>query len=119
MASQNDLVTSIEVEVGAGTVRFVLHLTNPTAQPIRLEFASSQRYDFEVQTPAGGEVWRWSADQMFGQMLSEESIAAGSSREFTVTWQPGNRTGAFVAVGRVTASNRKVEQRAAFEIQKR
>lgn len=119
VASQNDLVTSIEVEVGAGTVRFVLHLTNSTNQPIRLEFPSSQRYDFVVRTPDGAEVWRWSADQMFAQMLSEESIPPGGSREFTAPWQPGTRAGAFVAVGRVTANNRKIEQQAVFEIQKR
>lgn len=119
MASQNDLVTSIEVEVGADTVRFVLHLTNSTAGPIRLEFPSAQRYDFVVRTPANAEVWRWSADQMFAQMISEESIPAGGSRQFMATWQPGSRTGAFVAEGRVTARNRAIEQRSAFEIQKR
>jgi len=116
VAAQNDLVTSLEVEVGAGTVRFVLHLTNTSAQPIRLEFPAAQRYDFAVQTPAGSDVWRWSADKMFAQMLGEETIPAGGSREFTATWQPGTHSGLFVAIGRVTASNRQIEQRASFEI---
>ncbi len=115
MASQNDLVTALEVEVGAGVVRFVLHLTNPTTQPLVLEFASAQRYDFEVRTPAGQTVWRWSTDQVFAQMLGQETIASGASRDYSATWQPGEHKGMFVAVGRVTASNRAIEQHATFE----
>ena len=112
----NDLTTSIEVETGRDTINFVLHLTNSGTQPLVLEFNSAQRYDFEVRTPAGAEVWRWSSDRLFGQMMGSETIPAGDSREFRESWVPGGRTGMFVAIGRVVASNRPVEQRANFEI---
>jgi hypothetical protein len=117
-AALSDLITSLEVEVGANEVRFVLHVTNPTNQPIRLEFPSAQRYDFTVQTAAGESVWTWSADQMFAQVLGEATIPAGGSQDYTASWLPSGRTGVFQAIGRVTASNRKIEQRTTFEIRK-
>ena len=112
----NDLTTSLEVEVVRDTVNFVLHLTNSGTQPLVLEFNSAQRYDFEVRTPAGAEVWRWSGDRMFGQVMGSETIPAGDSREFRDSWAAGGRKGAFVAVGRIVASNRPIEQRTNFEI---
>lgn len=111
-----DLTTSLEVETGRDTVNFVLHLTNSGTQPLVLEFNSTQRYDFEVRTPAGAEVWRWSSDRMFGQAMGSETIPAGDSREFRDSWAAGGRKGAFVAVGRVVARNRPIEQRTNFEI---
>jgi hypothetical protein len=119
MPAAADLSTSMEVEVADGTVRFVLHVTNSSAQPITLEFANAQRYDFEVEDASAGLLWRWSDGQMFAQMLGEEVIPAGSTRDYTASWQYGNRVGRFYAHGRVTASNRKIVQRTEFEIQKR
>jgi hypothetical protein len=114
--AETDLGKSLEVEVGADSVRFVFHLTNSGTQPLVLEFNSSARYDFEVRTPSGGEVWRWSADQMFAQVLGSDTLAPGQTRRYSAAWQPGNRMGSFVAVGRVLASNQALEQRSEFEI---
>ena len=119
VAAENDLATSLQIEVGATAVRFVLHVTNPSTQPVTLEFASAQRYDFVVQTMAGAEVWRWSADQMFAQMLGEDTLAPGASRDYSETWQPGARSGVFVAIGKLTAMKHRAEQHATFEIPKR
>lgn len=54
----------------------VLSLTvlNPTGRPITLEFSSAQRYDFVIEQVGGGEVWRWGADQMFAQMIGEQTV---------------------------------------------
>jgi hypothetical protein len=84
-----------------------------------LEFTSAARYDFEVRTPTGAEVWRWVAGQMFAQVLGADTVAAGATRKYSAVWAPGYRAGPFVAIGRVLASNHAVEQRAEFEIQKR
>ncbi|MGQ0561146.1 MAG: BsuPI-related putative proteinase inhibitor [Gemmatimonadota bacterium] len=112
----SEIPISLEVDVGRDSVRFALHLTNAGTQPLVLEFNTSQRYDFEVRTPAGAKVWQWSADQMFGQALGSETIPAGASRVYRASWAPQGRTGAFVAVGRVVARNQPIEQRAEFEI---
>ena len=113
---QSDLGKSLEVEIRTDTVRFVFHSTNSGTQPLVLLFNSSARYDFEVRTPTGTEVWRWSADQMFAQVLGSDTLAPGQSRRYNASWAPGNKTGAFVAIGRVLASNQVLEQRSEFEI---
>jgi hypothetical protein len=114
-----DMNTSLSVDVGRDSVGFALHLTNSGTQPLLLEFNSMQRYDFQVQDASGTTVWTWSADKMFGQMMGSETIAAGESREYRASWAPGNRTGTFVAVGRVVAMNKPIEQRTQFEIRAR
>lgn len=118
MNSAVKLASSVEVEVGANTVRLVLHVTNPSNQPVTLEFASGQRYDFVVRTAAGEEVWRWSADQMFTQALGSQTINPGATVDFTETWNHGGRTGSFEAVASLKATNLSVEERAAFAIRK-
>lgn len=114
-----DIVTSIEAEVRADSVHFALHVTNPGTQPVTLEFNTAARYDFEVRTPDGAEVWRWSADQMSAQVLGTEPIAPGETLRYRASWAPAGRSGSFVAIGRVLATNRQIEQRADFEIPKR
>lgn len=115
----NDLSTSLEVDVGRDSVVLALHLTNSGTQPLVLEFNSMQRYDFQVQNASGETVWTWSADKLFGQMMGTETIGAGESREYRASWAAGGRTGTFVAVGRVVAMNKPIEQRTQFEIRAR
>lgn len=110
------LATSVEVEVGANTVRMVLHVTNPSNQPVVLEFSSGQRYDFAVRMVGGAEVWRWSADQMFTQALGTQTIGPGATVDFTETWNHGGRTGSFEALASLKATNFAIEERAAFSI---
>jgi hypothetical protein len=112
----DSLATSLEVEVRPGSVRFVLHVTNSTSQPVALEFTSGQRYDFEVVDANGAKVWQWSADRMFAQVLGTESVAPGGSLKYEAEWRPDRGSGTFTAVGRVSATNRQLEQRARFEL---
>ena len=116
--TQSDVGTSLEVDVGRDSVGFALHVTNSGTQPLVLEFNNAQRYDFEVQTAAGQRIWRWSDDMGFAAALGSETIGAGESREYRESWAPGNRTGTFVAVGRVVAGNKPIEQRTQFEIKR-
>jgi hypothetical protein len=118
VSAQPDVVSSIQVGVGRSVVNFVLHVTNTSSQPVALEFPTSQRYDFIVQS-GGAEVWRWSAGQMFSQLVSEETLKPGETRDFTAKLKIGNRSGRFSVVARLTASNRSIEQHADFEIPKR
>jgi hypothetical protein len=114
-----DLVTSIEAEVRGDSVYFGLHVTNPGIEPLTLEFNTAARYDFEVRTPDGAEVWRWSSDQMSAQVLGSEPIAPGETLRYRASWAPAGGSGSFVVIGRVLATNRQIEQRADFEIPKR
>lgn len=114
----NDVGTSLEVDVGRDSVALALHVTNSGTQPLVLEFTSTQRYDFQVQTASGETVWTWSMDKMFGQMMGSETIGAGESRAYRASWVPGTQRGTFVAVGRVVAMNKPIEQRTQFEIKR-
>jgi len=115
-AAGGALATSLEVLIGERAVRLVLHVTNPTREPVRLEFTSGQRYDFVVRTAAGADVWRWSADRMFMQALAAETLAPGASLRYEAEWDAGGRTGSFEAVGTVVSTNHRVEQKTRFEL---
>jgi hypothetical protein len=110
------LASSVQVEVGGNTVRLVLHVTNPTNQPVALEFSSGQRYDFAIRTAAGQDVWTWSADKSFIQALGTETIAPAGTLNYSEVWEPGNRRGSFVAIARLTSTNHSIREEAAFQI---
>ena len=110
------LATSVGVEVDANTARMVLHVTNPSDQPVILEFANAQRYDFVVRTPEGAEVWRWSADRMFAQARGSETLAPGGTLQFSESWNFGERRGSYVVVAQLKATDHSVEESAPFQI---
>ena len=85
--------------VGA-PLQMTLTLLNRGGQPARLLFASSQRYDFLARDDAGNEVWRWSADKLFAQVLGEETLAPGGTLTFEETWNQRDNRGLQVAPGR-------------------
>jgi hypothetical protein len=111
-----DVVTSLEVKVGRDSVELILHATNPTSQAVSLQFSSGQRYDFMVLDGQGREVWRWSADKMFTQALGTEVLAPGQGLQYRAVWPSAGRNGQFVAVARITALERRLEQRTEFEV---
>jgi hypothetical protein len=61
-------------------IQLTLEVVNHGAQPVTLRFPTAQRYDVVVREPQGRQVWRWSADQMFAQVLGEETLAAAGGR---------------------------------------
>lgn len=116
--AMNRLASSVEVEVGANNVRLVLHVTNPTNRPVTLEFSSAQRYDFAVRSPDGQEIWRWSKDMGFAAALGSQVVAPGETVRFTETWQPGGRTGTFVAVAELTSTNHRLREELEFQVRR-
>jgi hypothetical protein len=114
--SPAELGSSLNVRVVEDSVHFEVHITNTTSSPIALEFASAQRYDFEVSRPDGDRVWRWSDDMMFGQALGRESLAPGETRRYMAAWAAAGREGEYVATARVVSSNYPVELRTGFRL---
>jgi hypothetical protein len=112
------LATSVEVEVGANNVRMVLHVTNPTNQPVTLEFSSAQKYDFAVLSSDGREVWRWSKDMGFAAALTSQTIPAGATATFSESWQPGTRSGSFTAIAELTSTSHRLAERTEFQIRR-
>jgi hypothetical protein len=111
-----ELGSTMTAMVAGDSVRFELHITNVTSEPVSLEFASSQRYDFEVADGEGVRVWRWSDDMMFAQALGTDVLAPGESRRYGAAWRPDAAGGVVVASGRLVALNYPIELRAMVEL---
>jgi hypothetical protein len=68
------------VEVG-DTHAARLVVRNAGARTARLEFPSSQRYDFVVRQE-GREVWRWSDGRAFLTVIVEDSLAPRATQSY-------------------------------------
>lgn len=109
------LTTSQTVYAAGGPVDLALKITNRGSDPVTLQFSTSQRYDFLVLDAADDTVWRWSADKMFMQVLGQEQLGPGESRDFREHVAVALPPGEYAAVGRVTA-RRVLEARRTFEV---
>ena len=112
----SDVAASMEVKLQGDEVRFLLHVTNTGDRPLEFTFPSSQRFEFVVQDEDGDEVWRWSEGMAFLQAISHATLAPGETWNFDAAWEPGNRTGRYQVVGKVTASGHDVQQTSGFEL---
>ncbi|CAN5664810.1 hypothetical protein BH23GEM6_BH23GEM6_20430 [soil metagenome] len=105
------LLPSLQASAVGDTVFFVFQVTNTSTEPVELHFRSGQTYDFAVMD-GDRTVWRWSDDQMFTQALRQEVLAPGATLRFEESWRPpAGLQQPYVAVGRLVAENRPVEQR--------
>ena len=108
---QLTLHTDRESYVPGQPVQLRLELFNDRAEPVRLTFSSSMRFDFEVLWE-DQLLWRWSADRLFAQMLTEEMLAPGERRTFETTWDgrimggEEAKPGEYLARGILTVSGR-------------
>ena len=115
-AADEEMASSLQVRVSGNSVRMDLYVTNSTSADMPLEYPTAQRYDFEVQTPSGERLWRWSDGRMFAQVAGTEALGAGQTLQHGAAWDGGSRRGRYVAVARLTAANRSVERRAFFDV---
>lgn len=110
------LVSSFNVEVRSDTVRFSLRVSNATLAPLVLDFATGQRFDFEVRGGGGELVWQWSADRAFTQALQSDTLEAGAVLSYDAVWQAGVPAGAYTATARLLAREHPVELVTRFEL---
>lgn len=83
-------------------IELILEVVNHGAQPITLRFSSAQRYDVVVQAVQGHEVWRWSSDRAFAQVLGEETLAAGRNLTYRISVREPLPPGRYLIVGIMT-----------------
>lgn len=114
-AGAPELVPTLRVRVSDDTVRLELAVANADTAPVHVTFGSSQRYDFVVLDEGGVELWRWSADRMFAQALSEDVVPAGAVLEYHEEW-PDVVAGRFRAVARFESIDHPLELVAEFEV---
>jgi hypothetical protein len=98
-----------------GGLRLSLKLDKPSyrvGEPVDLTFTvanvsqatfqhnlrTSQAYDFLV-TREGKEVWRWSGDKGFLQVITEFTLAPGQARDYRQSWSQVDNQGNSVGPG--------------------
>jgi hypothetical protein len=93
-------------------LELTLEVVNRSPRPVTLEFRNSQRYDFLIRNAQDQEVWRWSAGQMFAQILGEETLVPdGKNLTYhTVTPLPLRR-GSYTVIGVVPAMGAQMSAR--------
>ena len=95
-------------------VRISLVVTNTTRQPVTYQFSSSQQYDFWALRD-GREIWRWSRDKFFAQMLTSLTLKPGESKTFAQTWNLRDNSGqpapdgAYIMMGQLTTMGERPE----------
>jgi hypothetical protein len=114
-AGAGALVPTLRVRVAGDSVSFDLAVANGAESAVVLSFATSQRYDFVVRDAAGAEVWRWSADRMFTQVLSEETVPAGGLLEYHGTWR-ADSPGSYRVEARLESSDHPLSLLAEIEV---
>lgn len=93
-------VTTDRVNYALGEpVQFTLTVRNPTQNALIFTRPTSQEYDFIVRTSGGAEVWRWSHDRAFLQVIETTTFLPGQARTFTETWEQRDNNGQQVVAG--------------------
>jgi hypothetical protein len=85
----------------AGPVTLALAVENTSEEPVRVPFATGQKYDFEVWR-GNRLVWRWSQGRFFTQALSSTVVRPREEVTYSVTWNLRNGEGVRVPPGQYT-----------------
>jgi hypothetical protein len=111
----NELPATLSASVN-GDVTLTFTVKNPSADPVKVVYPSSQRYDFAVADSATGQtVWTWSANKSFAQVFGEETIPAGGSLTYVEKWTPPKK-GLYLAHAVLTSTSHRAQAYAAVVV---
>ena len=97
-------------------IGFRLTMSNASDKPVTLRCKDSQRFDVTVQDSTEKEVWRWSADRMFAQMMSEDTLGPGQSRSYTASFTGKLPSGQYRASGTIVCLEPPASASAVFSM---
>jgi hypothetical protein len=97
-------------------VEVTVAVRNVSNAPVGIVFTSGQRLDLIVRRPRGDEVWRWSHDKAFTQVIQTLLLRPQESSVLRVAWDqrdlqgrrvdPGTYEAIVVFMGRVEGAGR-------------
>ena len=96
----------LDPRVGSDRVEFVFTVENDGTEPEILRFNDGQEADVVVRA-AGQEVYRWSADRMFMQVIHQVELEPGETEVYEMEWEDPP-SGEFTAEAMLTAENHDV-----------
>jgi len=70
-----------------------LAITIAASEPITLYYRTTQRFDIVVTDTEGKEVWRWSKDKAFGEVLEQVSLEKNQTLSFNESWDQRDNDG--------------------------
>lgn len=80
-------------------IDITLAVTNTGGSPVSITFTSGQRFEFRVRRPRGGDVWFWSHDKAFLQVIQTISLKPGEALSFKEAWDQRDLQGRRVDPG--------------------
>jgi len=81
------------------SVELTLTGRNTGNAALSVTFTSGQRFDFIVRRPRGDEVWRWSHDKAFIQVIQMATLRPGEMLMFREAWDQRDLQGRRVDPG--------------------
>ena len=97
-------------------VTLTLTVSNPASTPVAVLFGSALHADFTIYDASTSDrVWQWSADRMFMQVVSADTVPAKGQLVFTAQWQPPKK-GTFTAVGTLVSRSHVADAKVQFVV---
>lgn len=96
----------LEPRIEADRVEFVFTVENEGSDAELLRFNDGQEADVVVRA-AGQEVFRWSADRMFMQVIHQVELEPGETEVYEMEWE-NPPSGEFTAEAMLTAENHEL-----------
>jgi len=95
-----------------------VRVTNRSSAAVRLQFTTSQRYDFTIRDASGTPVWRWSDGQTFLQVVGVETLGpARPSLTYEAEYGGHLAPGRYSLDGTVVARNRALSATLVVQVQ--
>ena len=110
------LTTNKQTYASGEPIELTLALMNGDSQPLTLRFMTAQRYDFTIHDRRGQQVWRWSAERFFAQVLGEETIPPGNALSYRVTVRQSFPAGQYTVTGVIPTAEGRVSASLHIEI---
>lgn len=108
------LAPILDISVSNG-VHFSFDVVNASARKLEVLFNDGRTHDIIVLDSLGREVWRWSNDRMFTQVVQSKVLRASDTLTFAESWTDP-RPGSYIAVASLPSRNYPVEHRVAFVV---
>ncbi|WP_247731462.1 BsuPI-related putative proteinase inhibitor [Halovivax limisalsi] len=105
---------TLDVTTDGHGVSFALAVTNASDEPITAQFSDGCRVDVAVEDD-DAEVWRFTEERLFPQVLGEERFDPGETRRFEVEWADPD-PGSYTATAELTATDRDCTASASFSV---
>ena len=82
----------------------LLTITVAASEPITLYYRTTQRYEIVISDAEGKEVWRWSKDKAFGEVVEQVNLEENERLSFSETWDQKDNDGQPAPPGNYTVT---------------